>query len=246
MKSSIREASSTAVTGLRVSRAAMFAAVAVVGVALFHGGNAMAGEVSVTLSDGSTLEMEEPTDMLGMTWEDARQHLPRILLTVDGDADSTSEKLGQLLSTAGSIGHLYVQRYDQTVGYAEDGGDLTKIEDSLTRIREGKGKPGSKEAVEQGEAVVFWTAMLEDNAAKLKIKAPTRAAPNTSKTFIDLYAGMVESGESPGIYSEAIRQAARDNPSAVNSYLKSATPERVNLITRITAGTPEQLDPRAR
>jgi hypothetical protein len=57
---------------------------------------------------------------------------------------------------------------------------------------------------------------------------------------------MVESGESPGIYSEAIRQAARDNPSAVNSYLKSATPERVNLITRITAGTPEQLDPRAR
>lgn len=207
------------------------AVVAIFGIILILGTtNSLGAEVTVTLSDGKTISMKEPSDMMGLTWEGVKDSLPRVFLTVDNGSGNIEAKVSQLLATTGSIGHLYVKRYERAVGDAEDGSDLFKVEESLARIRAGEGTPIEKEAVREGEAVIFWSAMLEDNARDLEIKAPANPAPNASPAFLDEYAGMIEKGDDSAIYAEAVRWVSRYKSADFSSYLSQTTPERRKLL----------------
>lgn len=197
---------------------------------LIFGGGAEGAEVDVPLRGGAAVSMKEPVDMMGLTWGKTRDSLPPVFLLVDEGAASEGEKLTQLLNTARSLGHLYVTRYEVAAGGAEDGADLLKVEAKLAKIQRGEGNPEDLEAVKQGEAVIFWSAMLEDKAAELGVKAPTSPTPNASAAFLDAYAGGLERDGERGIYEEAIKMVAKDNPAAIASYLSRTTPERRKLI----------------
>lgn len=195
-----------------------------------------AKDISVTLNDGSSLVLTEPVDVMGLTWEKVKNALPPVFLIVEGGGMTDDEKIIQLLSTVNSVGRLYISRYDNVVGGAEDGADMFKVEERLSRIKSGKGTASETGAVLQGEAVALWGAMLSDKAEKDRLDPPNNTSAPSGKTFLDEYLRAVEEGENVDIYSEVLINVAKDNPAVFSSYLDKVTPERRTVLKEITAG----------
>jgi hypothetical protein len=182
------------------------------------------GEVSVRLSNGESLAMKEPSDMMGLTWDKVKGDLPPIFLKTDSTG-AKEDAISQLLVTAGSIGRLYVERYERLVGGEGDEVDLFKVEGNLDKIRRGGGNPGDIESVKEGDAVMFWSAMLEDEARELEAKIPDSSTPNSSRVFIDSYAEVASQGDVGGIYATTLRRVKRDKPQDWSEYLEKSSPE---------------------
>ena len=196
-----------------------------------------AENIRITLSDGSSLELAEPVDVMGLTWKKVKDHMPAVFFIVDREGMTDDEKITQLLSTVNSVGQLYVRRYDRAVTGDKDDADMYVIEDRLAKIKSGEGNDADTRAVLQGEAVSFWGAMLEDKAEEIGINPPRSMITPSGEAFLNEYARALENGENVDIYTESFINVERSNPSAFSSYLKKATPERRARLEKIAVGT---------
>lgn len=139
------------------------------------------------------------------------------------------EKLAQLLSTAKSVGLLYLNRAEKVTGGGDDF-DMSKFEQAREDALKGKMGLKAREAIEEADAVGIWWAMLEDKAKETNIKTPAAMTPNSSSAFMDAYAEMIERGDDSDIYSETIMRIAKSDPASFSSYLSKTTPKRRRLI----------------
>lgn len=196
-------------------------------------------EAEIGISGWRQIRMPEPKGVMGLTWNGVKGNLPPVfLLSESGGGEA--EKLGQLLTTAKTIGRLYVAKYDKAAGANEDGADMFKVESFVGDAKSGKLGEEARLTVERGEAVMFWSSMLEDYANALMKKGiaiRTDSTPPSSPQFMDCYVSQVLKGEDPDIYSYVIRQAAQGDKEAFDSYLAGKSKEEAETIKRIAAGT---------
>lgn len=196
---------------------------------------ALGGEVEVTLSDGTVLKMQEPTDMMGATWAGVGGDLPAAFLIVGTNGLSDDDKLRQLLDTTRGLGSLFGKRYDRAVGATDEYGDLAKIEQILRDDREGKTDPQTSAAVRKGEAVAFWTVMLEDHAKSLGVAPGGNggATGGLEAARLDEYVRQIRRGEDADVYETAIKAAAKDNRAELAKFIAKASPEDIYLVEKI-------------
>jgi hypothetical protein len=194
-----------------------------------------AKDIRVTLSDGSSLVLTEPVDVMGLTWEKVRNALPPVFLIVERGGMTDAEKIVQLLSTVNSVGQLYISQYDSVIGASEDGADMFAVEENLSKIKSGKGTDSETKSVLRGEAVALWGVMLSDKAEMDGLNPTGSTSAPSGEAFLDEYSRAVEAGENVDIYTEALINVARENPAVFSSYLDKVTPERRATLEKITA-----------
>ncbi len=211
----------------------LVAGIIVIGGALLCG--SWGGEVDVTLSDGTTLRMAEPPDMMGATWGAVGSNLPSAFLMVGEEGGDENSQLQQLMDTTRKLGSLFGRRYDQAVGATDEFADLYKVEQVLRDDREGKTDRQTHEAISKGEAVAFWSAMLSDYA---EARGVARVSGRPSGTglnpqLLNHYIQQMKREQDPDVYGEALRMAQRDNPAEFADFLGSVAPSDKQFVERV-------------
>jgi len=195
-------------------------------------------EVTVTLSDGTKLVMQEPVDMMQENWSQMQSRLPAVFLLVSDEQLSHEEKIKQLLVTARVLGNLYVDRYDRAVGVTDEGVDMFKVEATIEKARRGEVSPEVQKAIREGEVAGYWSSMIQDYARELGLAVPVMPPPNTDPEFLEKYLSHVSRGDSPEIYEEVLRRVAQHDPGALETYLQNAPAEQRETLGRILQTTP--------
>jgi hypothetical protein len=201
--------------------------------ACLYAATARAVEVTVILSDGTKLVMQEPVDMMDENWSQMQSRLPAVFLLVSDEQLSHEEKIKQLLVTARVLGNLYVDRYNKAVGVTDEGVDMFKVEEIVEKERRGEVSPEVQKAIREGEVAAHWSWMIQDYARERGLAVPVMPPPNTHPEFLEKYFSHVSRGDSPEIYEEVLRRVAQHDPGALETYLQNAPAEKRETLGRI-------------
>ncbi len=184
------------------------------------------------LGGGQTLTMTEPSDLQGLTWEATKNYLPAVFLAT---TKSGEDGVGQLLTTARVLGGLYTAEYEKVTGLAEDGADLGKAEEVISRVKAGEQGDETKRRFLEAEAVILWRYMLDDYIRANKLKLKGADSPNSEPIFLDYYADMLGQGNGV-VYAAALQKIAAKDPKVISSYLVTADSRRASAVASVVQG----------
>lgn len=188
-------------------------------------------QVEVRLSSGETVMMEEPPDMLGLTWNQVKGQLDGVFLISTETGDTG---INQLLTSARTIGHLYTEHYEEVVRGGVDDNSLSRIEGGVAFIKGGGRGEEARLDILKAEAAIFWSAMIEDYASSKNIKAGMGGGPNNQRIFLDYYADML-THDSREIYKSILRQIAQTDPQIITNYVSTESGERAARVEAVVS-----------